>query len=113
MGILLLRLRWRSLILKALKRHVVLRVYWRGVELANGFSELTCVAEQRRRFEMDNAWRKENGLPQMSIDEHFLTALEVGLPECAGVALGLDRLIMILLELSDLTEVAAFPADRA
>ncbi len=88
-------------------------VYWRGVELANGFSELTCVAEQRRRFEMDNAWRKENGLPQMSIDEHFLTALEVGLPECAGVALGLDRLIMILLELSDLTEVAAFPADRA
>ncbi|WP_046560701.1 EF-P lysine aminoacylase EpmA [Kangiella geojedonensis] len=88
-------------------------VYWRGVELANGFSELTCSSEQRQRFEMDNAWRKENGLPQMSLDEHFLTALEVGLPECAGVALGLDRLIMILLELSDLTKVAAFPADRA
>lgn len=88
-------------------------VYWHGVELANGFYELADVAEQRRRFEADNTWRKENGLPQMPIDEHFMAALDVGLPECAGVALGLDRLIMILLELSDLTEVIAFPANRA
>ncbi|GAA4357548.1 EF-P lysine aminoacylase EpmA [Kangiella marina] len=88
-------------------------VYWRGVELANGFYELTDSDEQRQRFVADNQWRKENGLPKVSIDERLIAALNVGLPECAGVALGLDRLIMILLELSDLTEVVAFPADRA
>jgi lysyl-tRNA synthetase class 2 len=88
-------------------------VYWQGVELANGFYELDDPEEQHYRFEADNQWRKDNQLPQMSIDERFMAGLEHGLPDCAGVALGLDRLVMILLQKNSLQEVLTFPADRA
>ena len=88
-------------------------VYWQGVELANGFYELTDPKEQRQRFGADNQWRKANDLPEMSIDEDFMAALEHGLPSCSGVALGLDRLMMILLQKSDLRDVLPFPSDRA
>ncbi|NGE23603.1 elongation factor P--(R)-beta-lysine ligase, partial [Klebsiella pneumoniae] len=72
-------------------------VYYKGVELANGFRELTDAAEQRQRFERDNRKRASMGLPEQPIDENLLAALEHGFPECAGVALGIDRLIMLAL----------------
>ncbi|AKJ41008.1 poxB regulator PoxA [Pragia fontium] len=88
-------------------------VYYKGIELANGFRELTDAGEQRQRFEQENRKREARGLPVNPIDENFLTALEHGLPECAGVALGIDRLIMIALGVKSIGEVMAFTVDRA
>jgi lysyl-tRNA synthetase class 2 len=88
-------------------------VFVEGVELANGYHELNDPAEQRRRFEADIEARRERGLPEVPIDEHLLAALEHGIPDCAGIALGVDRLLMIALGTRDLTEVLAFPIDRA
>lgn len=70
-------------------------VFVDSVELANGYQELTDPIEQRRRFEQDNQRRQRLGLPSMPVDEDLLGALERGLPDCAGVALGVDRLLMI------------------
>lgn len=70
-------------------------VYYKGIELANGFSELTDGREQRQRFEQDNRKRAARGLPQHPIDNNLLDALKHGMTECSGVALGVDRLIMI------------------
>ena len=88
-------------------------LYLNGVELANGFHELGDAAEQRRRFERENAKRLALGLPAMPADEHLLAALESGLPDCAGVALGLDRLVMLAAGKTSLQEVMAFPVDSA
>jgi lysyl-tRNA synthetase class 2 len=84
-----------------------------GVELVNGFHELADATEQRRRFEADCAYRKANGLMDVPMDERLLAALEHGLPDCAGVALGFDRLVMIAAGARSIEEVIAFPADRA
>ncbi len=70
-------------------------IYLGGIELANGFNELTDVKEQKRRFEEDNHLRKQLGLDKVEVDNDFLSALKSGIPSCAGVALGLDRLLMI------------------
>lgn len=83
-------------------------LFFDGVELANGFSELTDSAQQRSRFEQDIETRRERGLPQYAIDELMLAALESGLEECAGVALGLDRLLMVLLDLDSIDQVLSF-----
>lgn len=88
-------------------------VYYKGVELANGFRELTDAAEQRQRFERDNRKRAGMGLPEQPIDENLLAALEHGFPECAGVALGIDRLVMLALGAERISDVIAFPVDRA
>ena len=88
-------------------------LYINGLELANGFHELGDPGEQRRRFELENAARRTLGLPVMLIDEHLLAALESGLPDCAGVALGFDRLLMLAAGKKSLAEVLAFPLDRA
>ncbi|CBJ79683.1 putative lysyl-tRNA synthetase with Class II aaRS and biotin synthetase domains [Xenorhabdus bovienii str. Jollieti] len=85
-------------------------VYFKGMELANGFRELTDSHEQRLRFVQDNRKREAMGLPVMPIDERLLKALEHGMPECAGVALGVDRLIMLALGAERISEVIAFPA---
>jgi lysyl-tRNA synthetase class 2 len=71
-------------------------VYWRGVELANAFGELTDPVEQRRRFEHDMDVKQELYGIRYPIDEDFLAALDLGLPDCAGIALGVDRLVMAL-----------------
>ena len=71
-------------------------LFYDALELANGFSELTDAKEQRRRFEQDNRLRRQLGLEAYPLDEAFLQALEQGLPECAGVAVGLDRLLMVI-----------------
>ncbi|HLW74292.1 MAG TPA: amino acid--tRNA ligase-related protein, partial [Gammaproteobacteria bacterium] len=87
--------------------------FLQGVELANGFHELTDAAEQRRRFEQDRARRKAEGLMDVPLDERLIAALAEGLPECSGVALGFDRLVMIAAGAGSLQDVLAFPADRA
>ncbi|MBU9856387.1 elongation factor P--(R)-beta-lysine ligase [Rahnella bonaserana] len=88
-------------------------VYYKGIELANGFRELTDSREQRQRFEQDNRKRAARGLPQHPVDNNLLDALEHGMPECSGVALGVDRLIMIALGAASLSDVLAFPVSRA
>ena len=88
-------------------------VYYQGAELANGFHELSAAKEQRLRFETDNEKRKENGLPTKPIDENFLSALDAGLPACAGVALGVDRLLMLKTGASHIKEVINFNVSRA
>lgn len=88
-------------------------LYINGVEIANGFHELGDSAEQRHRFESDNARRIAHGLPPMPIDEQLLAALAHGLPPCAGVALGIERLLMLAGGYSHISEVIAFPLERA
>lgn len=79
-----------------------------GIEIANGYWELTEPAEHRRRFDEDLARRAARGLPTHVADEAFLAALDAGLPACAGVALGVDRLVMLALGKSSLDEVLTF-----
>ena len=79
------------------------------MEIANGYYELTDAAEQRQRFERDQNRRRTLGLPEIPVDERLLAALDSGLPNCAGVALGLDRLLMVLADKSDIGEVLSFP----
>ncbi|MCA6221288.1 elongation factor P--(R)-beta-lysine ligase [Photorhabdus antumapuensis] len=88
-------------------------VYFKGVELANGFRELTDGNEQRQRFEQDNRKRAELGLPVRPIDENLIGALKQGMPECAGVALGVDRLVMLALGAEKLSDVMAFSISKA
>lgn len=88
-------------------------VYFKGIELANGFRELTNSREQRQRFEQDNRKRAQRGLPQHPIDSNLLDALQHGIPACSGVALGVDRLIMLALGAESLSDVLAFPVERA
>lgn len=87
-------------------------VYMHGLELANGFHELQNAAEQRKRFEQNCAERAELNLPSMQIDELFLAALEHGLPDCAGVAVGLDRLVMIAAHSKSISDVLSFNFSR-
>lgn len=79
-----------------------------GVEIANGYYELTDGLEHRQRFEGDNKIRHARGLPIHDLDEPFLAALMAGLPECSGVALGVDRLLMQRIAASSLDEVLTF-----
>lgn len=88
-------------------------VYFNGIELANGFHELDNPAEQLKRFEEDNLKREEMGLAPQPIDHHLIEALKAGLPDCAGVALGIDRLIMLSLGCDHIDQVTAFPFPRA
>lgn len=88
-------------------------LYVRGIELANGYHELDDAAEQRARFERDNAWRRGQGFPEIPPDERLLAALAHGLPPCAGVALGLDRLVMLAAGAREIGEVLAFTTDGA
>jgi lysyl-tRNA synthetase class 2 len=88
-------------------------LYVDGLELANGYHELGDAVEQRRRFERDLAAREAHGQPCNPLDENLLAALGHGLPGCAGVALGFDRLVMAAWRLPSLDAAMAFPASRA
>ena len=87
-------------------------VYVKGIELANGFHELQNAGEQRKRFENDRIERKTLNQPDMPIDELFLSALTHGLPDCSGVALGLDRLAMLATGSSKIEDVLSFDFER-
>ncbi|MDA8016864.1 MAG: EF-P lysine aminoacylase EpmA [Thermoanaerobaculia bacterium] len=88
-------------------------VYVHGVELANGFHELTDPVEQRRRFELDLEERHRRGLPAVPLDEKLLAAMEHGLPACAGVAVGVDRLLMVQEGSDDLRPMISFDLSKA
>ena len=88
-------------------------LYLGGMELANGFHELTDAQEQRQRFATDLLARKATGLPGVPVDERFLAALQAGFPPCAGVALGIDRLVMLAAGVKSISEVLTFDDTRA
>ncbi len=88
-------------------------VFVGSVELANGFHELADPVEQRQRFEADLLKRQQHRLPLVPIDENFLAALEKGLPDCAGVALGIDRLLMLHCGQAHIDKVIIFPYETA
>ena len=80
-------------------------VYIKGVELANGFHELADGKEQRKRFENNIIERRALGFNEIAIDENFIAALNHGLPNCAGVALGIDRLLMLAANANSISEI--------
>ncbi len=88
-------------------------LYLDGIELCNGFHELADPAEQRARFEQDLAIRRARGQVEPRLDERLLAALEEGMPDCAGVALGVDRLAAIALGATRLSEAMAFSIEKA
>lgn len=87
-------------------------VYLDGLELANGYDELTDADEQQARFREDNAVRRALGKPEVDVDERLLAALRSGMPSGSGVALGLDRLFQLALGKSSVAEVMAFATPR-
>jgi len=87
--------------------------YYRGIELVNGFNELTDANEQQVRFEEDNAKRAAQGLTVKPIDSNFIAALKHGIPQCSGVALGIDRLVMLAIDIDHISEVQSFSIERA
>jgi lysyl-tRNA synthetase class 2 len=88
-------------------------IYYKGIELANGYHELTDPAEQRRRLMQANIERQRLGKSSLPIDENFLQALEQGLPDCCGVAVGFDRLMMLRHKTNNMSEVIAFDWSQA
>ena len=84
-------------------------VFVAGVELANGFTELNDPDEQRARLEEESRQRSASGHPVHAIDEQFLEALEAGMPPAGGIALGVDRLVMLLTGAESIRDVIAFP----
>jgi lysyl-tRNA synthetase class 2 len=87
-------------------------LYLGPYELANGYHELNDAREQRARFESDNARRRARGLREVTVDERLLGVLDA-MPDCAGVALGVERLLMCLSDTGAIADVLAFPFDRA
>ena len=88
-------------------------LFYKGVELGNGFYELCDAEEQLTRFQNENQRRLNSGLKQIEIDPLFIQALSNGLPESSGVAIGIDRLLMILTSANHIDEVLTFPIERA
>lgn len=87
-------------------------LYVKGLELANAYQELTLASEQAKRFAAGNAQRRALGKPEVIADTQLIAALEQGLPDCSGIALGFDRLIMLALGATCLDEVQTFSAYR-
>lgn len=88
-------------------------VFINGIELGNGFFELSDAAEQSARFEREIGYRQQQGLPAVVKDQLFLDALQSGLPDCSGIAIGIDRLLMIVSGCQTIEQVLAFPISNA
>lgn len=88
-------------------------VYMQGIELANGYYELLESAEHVKRFAQDNIKREQLSLNIHQPDERLLAALDVGMPDCAGIALGLDRVLMLKLQKKSIADVLSFTANNA
>lgn len=88
-------------------------VYINGIELANGYHELADANEQQQRLHKDLQRRKQLGYVEPPVDQHLLAALQQGMPDCAGIALGVDRLLMLAAQANSLAEIITFPFDRA
>ena len=87
-------------------------IYLQGLELANGYDELTDACEQAARFDDDNRLRESLGKSPVAVDRRLVTALEHGMPAGSGVALGVERLIQLVLGKDSIAEVMAFPTPR-
>ena len=87
-------------------------VFFGSLELANGYAELTNFKEQQRRFKSDQLTRKSRELTSKTPDIKYAAAMKSGLPECSGVAVGLDRLMMIDLKVSDINSTQHFPLEN-
>ena len=83
-------------------------VFYGSIELANGYCELTDADELRQRFDKDNRQRQTAGLPALNPDTFLLAAMEAGLPECCGVAVGFDRLVMTACNLDSISAAISF-----
>ena len=83
-------------------------VYFGGIELANGYDELTDANEQQQRFDADNAKRRQMGRDEKQVDERLVAALQAGMPPCSGVALGFDRLLMLAIDAPQIARVQPF-----
>ncbi|HZZ73175.1 MAG TPA: EF-P lysine aminoacylase EpmA [Pirellulales bacterium] len=88
-------------------------LYVRGVELANGFHELLDPAVLRARNQANNLLRRADGKPELPAESRLLRAMERGLPNCTGCALGFDRLVMLAVGAASIQDVLAFPIERA
>jgi lysyl-tRNA synthetase class 2 len=88
-------------------------LFYKGIELANGYHELLDADELRRRNEKGNDERVADGKPALPVESRLLTAMDSGLPSCTGVALGFDRVVMLAAGASSLCDVTSFPIDRA
>jgi len=88
-------------------------LYWDGIELCNGYQELTDPGEQLRRFERENQTREKAGQATVPLDTMLIDALNEGLPRCSGVALGVDRMLMVMTGAASLSEVMTFSADQS
>lgn len=87
-------------------------LYVNGLELANAYQELTSASEQAARFEADNTQRRALGKPEVTADVKLVAALEKGLPDCSGIAVGFDRVVMLACGAASLDEVQTFSAYR-
>ena len=90
-----------------------IEVFLNGVELGNGYHELTDAAEQERRFNAEISIRQQRELPVVAKDQRLVAALAAGLPDCSGIAIGLDRLLMLLSNSAAIDDVLSFPVHRA
>lgn len=88
-------------------------IFFKGIELGNGFYELTDYSEHKKRFKKDNKKRFKEHLSQRKIDNYFLNAIRYGLPSCSGIAIGLDRIIMIALKKKSIDQVISFSFNRS
>jgi lysyl-tRNA synthetase class 2 len=82
-------------------------LYYKGLELCNGYHELSDAEELRQRFKQDNLMRLKLAKPVMPLDHLFLTAMDKGLPNCSGVAVGVERLMMLSLASDDIAATQA------
>lgn len=89
-----------------------MELFYQGVELANGFHELLDAGEQARRFEVENCVRRSRGQRPIKVDRLLLGAMQHGLPDCSGVAVGLDRLLMLRLGENEIDRVLSFSLQR-
>jgi lysyl-tRNA synthetase class 2 len=88
-------------------------LFLQGKELANGYQELTDAGEQQQRMQRDSQERVRRGSPSVTADQQLIDALAAGLPDCSGVAMGIDRLIQFLAHKANIKDVLAFPFERA
>lgn len=88
-------------------------VFVKGLEIANGYDELADPEEHRRRFATEDGLRVNHGLESLPIDDFLIAAMESGFPDCAGVAVGLDRLIMVAAGVHSIKDVITFPFENA
>lgn len=89
------------------------QVFYHAMELADGFHELSDIEELRKRLEQENIKRAARNLPTYPIDERLMAAVAAGMPDCSGVALGVERLLMVAVNAEDISEVMAFPVSIA